>query len=181
MVPDDDPLASYKADYVWESPDGCHTVCFHDPIKKPPQNSAALGEHGGELSEYQFYSRMKVVNDQGKTYSFDLKKPTNEVAVVAYGEDASGDEILIYADVLGMYTKDNEPWIEHGYFYDRAEIKRDKECRQFLKKTERGHHGKIEEKELINSVAVYHSPAEVVQGIAMILMRNRHCSQSSCS
>ena len=66
VVPDDDPLASYKADYVWESPDGCHTVCFHDPIKKPPQNSAALGEHGGELSEYQFYSRMKVVNDQGK-------------------------------------------------------------------------------------------------------------------
>ena len=168
VVPDDDPLASYKADYVWESPDGCHTVCFHDPIKKPRQNSAALGEHGGELSEYQFYSRMKVVNDQGKTYSFDLKKPTNEVAVVAYGEDASGDEILIYADVLGMYTKDNEPWIEHGYFYDRAEIKRDKECRQFLKKTERGNHGKIEEKELINSVAVYHSPAEVVQGIAMI-------------
>ena len=42
-----------------------------------------------------------------------------------------------------------------------------KECAKFLKKTERKH-GKIADKELINSVAVYHSPAEVVQGIAML-------------
>ena len=111
---------------------------------------------------------MKVVSEQGKTYSFDLSMATNEVAVVEYAEDESGDAILIYADVLGLYTKDNEPFIEHGYFYDRSEIKRDKDCRKFLKKTERGKHGKIEKKELVNSVSVYHSPAEVVQGIATI-------------
>ena len=75
---------------------------------------------------------------------------------------------LIYADILGLYTRDNEPWIEHGYFYDREEIKRDEGCSRFLKATEKGHNGRIERKELVNSVAVYHSPAEIVQGIATV-------------
>ena len=167
-MPDDDPLASYKADFVWESPDGCQTVCFYGRMKTPPKNTTATQDHGGDLTGFQFYSRMKVVTEQGKTCCFDLNKATNDVAVVEYGEDDSGDAVLIYADILGMYTIDNEPWIEHGYFYDLAKIERDKACRFFLKNTEKGQHGIIEEKELVNSAAVYHSPAEVVQGIATI-------------
>ena len=44
VIPDDDPLATYKADFVWESPDGCQTVCFYGPMKKAPKNSTAATE-----------------------------------------------------------------------------------------------------------------------------------------
>ena len=170
MKPDEDPLASYKADFVWESTDLAApvTVYLQKPIKKPPANSLAAEHHGGDLKDYQFYSRISVINDQGNTYSWDLAEASNEVAVVEYGEDESGDAILVYADILGVYTKDGEPWIEHGYFYDRAEIVRDKAVKSFLKKTEKGRHGKIGKRELVNSLSVYHSPAEIVQSKASI-------------
>ena len=166
-LPDENPLAVKGADFVWESPDGLVQVVLEKPLKKQPPSSSAHIHHDRPADHFKFYSRIRVTNDQGEKISFDLRKPTCDVAVVDYGEDASGDPIQIYADILGIYLCDNEPYIEHGYFYDRQEFVRDKPCADFLRKTERSR-GRIADDELVNSVATYHSHAEVIQGRASV-------------
>ena len=170
-LPDENPLASYRGDFVWESDSLDHpvTVILEKPLKRFPPNSSAHGHHEGQhpKSAFQYYSRMRVINEQGKSIEFDLNTPNNDVAVLQYDQDESGEEILIYADVLGIYTFEGEPWIEHGYLYDRPEIVRDKPCASFLRRTER-ELGPITETELVNSIAIYHSPAEFVQGTANV-------------
>ena len=166
-IPDDDPLGRRRADYVWKCPEDGVTVVLRKPLRKAPTNSTAATQHGGELKDYQFFSHIKVEDDFGEVYTFDLTHAEHRhtAALLFYALSNAGDKILIYGDLLGVYvTPDGVPYVEHGYLFDREDIATDLDCEAFLKKTEEGPAGPIGERELVNSPAVYHTHAGCIEG-----------------
>ena len=165
-LPDDDPLANRKANFVWEDTDNGIVVMLSGPKPKPPENTSAAKAHGVPLRKLKFYTQMRVQDEFGEIYSFDLREDaSSEMAVVYYDDHPEGDKILWYADLLGFYTTpDGMPYIEHGYLFDREEIAADKSCSKFLKSTEQGGMGKILDNEIVNCTSIYHTPAACVEG-----------------
>ena len=85
--------------------------------------------------------------------------------VVFYDEDPSGDKLLVYADILSAYvTPQGEPFIEHGYLWDKDDLQRDPACSKFLSELDRP----IGERELINSLGVYHTHAGCIEGLVYL-------------
>lgn len=109
---------------------------------------------------------MKVQDEFGEIYSFDLSEDDNSKMAVIYYDDAPcGDKILWIADILGIYTTPEViPYIEHGYLFDRDEIETDAACRKFLAASEKSGKGRILEDELVNCTSNYHTHAACVEG-----------------
>ena len=164
-ITEEDPLASLRANYVWESLSDGVRVMLEGPLSKQPQNTTAFENDQRQRSKYKFYSRMSVQDEFGDIYWFDLREDVNSMAVVFYDTDSTGDKILWFADILAIYVNPSgEPMIEHGYLFDRDEIASDKSCKKFLKATERGPAGRIADNELVNCNNVYHTHAGCVEG-----------------
>ena len=84
-LPDDDPLANRKANFVWEDTDNGIVVMLSGPKPKPPENTSAAKAHGVPLRKLKFYTQMRVQDEFGEIYSFDLREDaSSEMAVVYY-------------------------------------------------------------------------------------------------
>ena len=163
---EENPLANLRANYVWESLSDGIRVMLEGPLKRPPDGTTAFEKDTRRRGKYKFYSRMRVQDEFGDVFWFDLREDRDSMAVVFYDIDsASGDKILWYADLLAIYVNPSgEPMVEHGYLFDRSEIARDRTCKKFLKATERGPAGRIAENELVNCNNVYHTHASCIEG-----------------
>ena len=165
-IGNDDPLAARKSNFVWEDQENGIVVMLSKPKRKPPENATADKAHGQPLRKFKYFTHMKVQDEFGEIYSFDLSEDDNsEMAVIYYDDAPCGDKILWIADILGIYTTpEGIPYIEHGYLFDSDEIETDATCRKFLAATEIGSMGRILEDELVNCTSIYHTHAACVEG-----------------
>ena len=166
VVPDDDPLATRKANYVWQDSEGVTVMLSHPVNRSRVSASTAVSEHGGRLSDYKFYSHIRVQDDGGDQHELDLRANDNKIAVVFYDEDPAGDKVLVYADIRAIYvTPAGEPFIEHGYLWDLDDLERDPGCAYFLRGLDRPIDAN---RELVNCDSIYHTHAACVEGVAYL-------------
>ena len=160
------PLAARNANSVWEDVENGIVVMLSKPKRKPPENSSADKAHDRPLRDFKFFTQMRVQDEFGEIYCFDLHEDkSSEMAVVYYDDNPVGDKVLWYADLIAFYTTpEGMPYVEHGYLFDKEEISADKACSKFLKDTEAGPLGTIRENELVNCTSIYHTPSACVEG-----------------
>lgn len=65
------------------------------PLRKSPSPRSAAQHHGSiTLRNYKFYSKMRVQDDLGDIFEFDMCEDKESMPVVYYDDDETGDKIL---------------------------------------------------------------------------------------
>lgn len=124
-----------------------------------PRNSTAASFHGCAVRDLTFYDCLEVkLPAHSCPLSFSMKD-TSHCALTYYDDVGPDQRELAYCDLAHVYTTaDGQAWIEHGYLCDRADLENHPMGRKFLEKHDIG------ADELVNSLALYHSPARVIEG-----------------
>ncbi|KAK9796285.1 hypothetical protein WJX73_004504 [Symbiochloris irregularis] len=132
-------------------------VKVSNELSKAPKKSTAAEYHRCPAKSLKYFDKLEVRDpDSGSRYSFSMSDPSH-CALVFYDDSADGHE-LAYCDLLSTYSYDGEVYIEHGYLFDRADVMAHPKASQLM-----ASHA-VAEDELVNCVAIYHSPARVIEG-----------------